>query len=146
MGHQETYRHNEAYAKFLASWDAAFYAKYADTLKPDQTGARALDVGCGVGQVVARLKDAGFDAHGVDVSEPNIERARQFLDNFERLPLTILVPDRDLIWKAAEIKAEFSISYADCFAVATAMGLDAKVVTGDPDFKKTIQLVAVEWV
>jgi predicted nucleic acid-binding protein len=75
-----------------------------------------------------------------------IERARQFLDNFERLPLTILVPDRDLIWRAAEIKAEFSISYADCFAVATAIGLDAKVVTGDPDFKKTIQLVAVEWV
>jgi len=72
-----------------------------------------------------------------------IERARQFLDNFERLPLTILVPDRNLIWKAAEIKAEFSISYADCFALATAMGLGAKVVTGDPDFKKTIQLVAV---
>ena len=61
MGHQETYRHNEAYAQFLAGWDAAFYAKYADTLKPDQPDARALDVGCGVGQVVARLKDAGFD-------------------------------------------------------------------------------------
>ncbi len=75
-----------------------------------------------------------------------LERARQFLDNFERLPLTILVPDRRLIWKAAEIKAEFSIPYADCFAVATAMGLDAKIVTGDPDFKKTIQLAAVEWV
>jgi predicted nucleic acid-binding protein len=75
-----------------------------------------------------------------------IERARQFLDNFERLPLTILVPDRGLIWKAAEIKAEYSISYADCFAVATAMGLDAKIVTGDPDFKKTTQLVAMEWV
>jgi ribonuclease VapC len=75
-----------------------------------------------------------------------IERARQFLDSFERLPLTIIIPDRGLIWKAAEIKAEFSISYADCFAVATAMGLDAKIVTGDPDFKKTIQLVAVEWV
>ena len=75
-----------------------------------------------------------------------IERARQFLDNFERLPLTILVPDRDLIWKASEIKAEFSISYADCFAVATAMELGAQIVTGDPAFKKTIQLVAVEWV
>jgi ribonuclease VapC len=75
-----------------------------------------------------------------------IERARHFLDNFERLPLTILLPDRDLIWKAAEIKAEFSISYSDCFAVATAMGLGAKVVTGDPDFKKTNQLVEVEWI
>ena len=80
MGHQETYRHNEAYAEFLANWDAGFYAKYADTLKPDTPAARVLDVGCGVGQVVARLTEAGFEAHGVDVSEPNIERAKQFSD------------------------------------------------------------------
>lgn len=78
MGHQESYRHNEAYAEFLAGWDAAFYAKYADTLKPARPGARALDVGCGVGQVVARIAEAGFEAHGVDVSEPNIQRAQQF--------------------------------------------------------------------
>jgi 2-polyprenyl-3-methyl-5-hydroxy-6-metoxy-1,4-benzoquinol methylase len=80
MGHQETYRHNEAYAEFLAGWNAGFYAKYADTLRPDKPGARALDVGCGVGQVVARLTEAGFEAYGVDVSEPNVERARQFSD------------------------------------------------------------------
>jgi SAM-dependent methyltransferase len=78
MSHQETYRHNEAYAQFLAGWDAAFYAKYADTLKPAEPRARVLDVGCGVGQVVARLAEAGFEAHGVDVSEPNIERAKKF--------------------------------------------------------------------
>ncbi len=79
MSYQESYyRRNEAYAEFLASWDAGFYAKYADSLKPHKPGARALDVGCGVGQVVARLKEAGFEAYGVDVSEPNIERARQF--------------------------------------------------------------------
>jgi SAM-dependent methyltransferase len=78
MNHQETYRHNEAYAEFLAGWDSAFYAKYADTLKPSEPGARVLDVGCGVGQVVARLAEAGYEAHGVDVSEPNIERAKKF--------------------------------------------------------------------
>ena len=34
MGHQESYyRQNEAYAEFLAGWDAAFYAKYADALR-----------------------------------------------------------------------------------------------------------------
>ena len=81
MGHQDTYyQRNEAYAEFLAGWDAAFYAKYTDTLKPLRPGTRALDVGCGVGQVVARLTEAGFEAHGVDVSEPNIERARKFSD------------------------------------------------------------------
>ena len=77
MSHQETYRQNESYAEFLAGWDAGFYAKYADTLKPAKPGARALDVGCGVGQVVARLTEAGYEAYGVDVSEPNIDRARK---------------------------------------------------------------------
>jgi SAM-dependent methyltransferase len=77
MGHQDTYLHNEAYAEFLANWDANFYAKYADSLKPPRPGARVLDVGCGAGQVVGRLRQAGFEAYGVDVSEPNIARARK---------------------------------------------------------------------
>jgi SAM-dependent methyltransferase len=80
MSHQETYRHNEAYAEFLAGWDAHFYAKYTDTLRPSRPAARVLDVGCGVGQVVARLGEAGCQAYGVDVSEPNIARARKFSD------------------------------------------------------------------
>ncbi len=75
MGHQETYRENEAYAQFLAGWDEQFYAKYADTLRPEKPAGRALDVGCGVGQVVGRLQSAGFEAFGVDVSQPNIDRA-----------------------------------------------------------------------
>src|SRR5690606_18842633 len=37
-----------------------------------------LDVGCGAGQVVGRLNEAGYEAHGVDVSEPNIEKATRF--------------------------------------------------------------------
>jgi len=75
--HQSYYRQNEAYAEHLAAWDPGLYSKYADTLQPDQPGGRALDVGCGVGQVVQRLQEAGFEAHGVDVSQPNIERAQK---------------------------------------------------------------------
>lgn len=80
MGHQESYRHNEAYAEFLAGWDEGFYSKYADTLRP-HSGSRILDVGCGTGQVVRRLTHQGFEVHGVDVSEPNIERARRINPN-----------------------------------------------------------------
>ena len=75
MSHQDTYRRNEAYAQFLEEWDPSFYAKYADALHPARAGGRVLDVGCGAGQVVGRLTQAGFEAHGVDVSEPGIRRA-----------------------------------------------------------------------
>jgi SAM-dependent methyltransferase len=77
MGHQESYLHNQAYAEFLAGWDESFYAKYADTLRPDLAGDRVLDVGCGVGQVVRRLRAGGYDAHGVEVSEPSVAMAQQ---------------------------------------------------------------------
>jgi SAM-dependent methyltransferase len=77
VSHQASYEHNEAYAEFLANWDAGFYGKYADMLRPVVAGARVLDVGCGTGQVVERIQGAGFEAYGVDVSEPNIARARR---------------------------------------------------------------------
>src|SRR6185436_12820681 len=78
MGQETYYRQNEAYAEHLANWDPRLYSKYADTLKPSRPGARALDVGCGVGQVVGRLTEGGYEAWGVDVSEPSIAKARQF--------------------------------------------------------------------
>jgi len=78
--HDSYYRQNEAYAEHLASWDPALYSKYAGALKPGNPGGRVLDVGCGVGQVVARLNEAGAEAYGVDVSEPNIERASKVSD------------------------------------------------------------------
>jgi SAM-dependent methyltransferase len=78
LSHQETYyRHNEAYAEFLANWDAGFYAKYTDALRPPRPGGRVLDVGCGVGQVIGKLAADGVEAHGVEVSEPSVARARK---------------------------------------------------------------------
>jgi 2-polyprenyl-3-methyl-5-hydroxy-6-metoxy-1,4-benzoquinol methylase len=93
MSHQETYHQNEDYAQFLSGQDSGFFAKYADALKTGEPGARILDIGCGVGQVVARLQSAGFEAHGVDVSQPNVNRARQVTERCQvydgkKLPYT----------------------------------------------------------
>jgi len=74
-----------------------------------------------------------------------LEEAKKFLENFFRLPISLILPDSNLIWKASEIKAEYSISYADCFAAATAQRYEATVLTGDPEFKKIESLVHVDW-
>ncbi|RMG00122.1 MAG: type II toxin-antitoxin system VapC family toxin, partial [Nitrospirae bacterium] len=39
-----------------------------------------------------------------------------------------------------------SISFADCFALATAITNDAKIITGDPEFSKVEHLVEVVWI
>ena len=89
--HLDHVRDDTAYANLLASWDAAFYDKFTAALRPSNPGGRALDIGCGVGQVVARLTQQGFEAHGVDVAAPNIAKTKAFTDrclvyNGDRLP------------------------------------------------------------
>ncbi len=81
--HVQTYRQNQAYTDVLDGWDPAFYAKYAATLAAVGPGKRVIDVGCGVGQVLKRLQEAGCDAWGVDVSETSIARARQECPNVQ---------------------------------------------------------------
>jgi len=89
--HLNQVRDDQGYADILAGWDAAFYAKFTRTMRPERPGGRVLDIGCGVGQVVAHLTKAGFEAHGVDVAEANIVRAakitpRCILHNGQGLP------------------------------------------------------------
>ena len=74
-----------------------------------------------------------------------LDEAKKFLENFFRLPLSIILPDSELIWKSSEIKAQYSISYADCFAAATAIQYEATILTGDPEFKKIESFVSIEW-
>src|SRR3990170_442972 len=70
----------------------------------------------------------------------------EVLAHIERLDFTVLPVPNSLIFQAAEYKARFSISYADCFALASAVEHKAAVVTGDPEFRKVGQLVEVVWV
>ncbi|MFQ5653092.1 MAG: type II toxin-antitoxin system VapC family toxin [bacterium] len=72
-------------------------------------------------------------------------KARKFLEAFYLLPIAIVHPSDELIWKAAEIKADHPISLADCFAIATALQHDATIITGDPEFQLVQHLVEIEW-
>ena len=74
--HLDKVRDDDSYADILAGWDAGFYTKFTGALRPARPGGRALDIGCGVGQVVEALAKEGYEAHGVDVASANIDRAR----------------------------------------------------------------------
>ena len=48
--------------------------------------------------------------------------------------------------RAAELKARYPISYADAFALASAIEHQAELVTGDPEFRQVENLVKIVWV
>ena len=68
-----------------------------------------------------------------------------FLSLFLSLPIQPAKVDFDLIKEAAKIKGRHPLSYADTFAVATALREDAAIITGDPEFKQVESLVSIEW-
>ena len=53
--------------------------------------------------------------------------------DFLRDHLTLDLPTEERVLEAAAIKAAHRVSYADAFAVSTALAHDAVLLTGDPD-------------
>jgi SAM-dependent methyltransferase len=137
---QSYYTHNEEYAEFLANWDANFYAKYSDTVKPDRPGGKALDVGCGVGQVVARLTEAGFEAYGVDVSEPSITRAKKFCPRCEVYDGTRLPFADNFFDSAGALNVLEHVDEPEAFLqeVVRVVAPGGKVVISSPNFMRAV--------
>ena len=74
------------------------------------------------------------------------EKKIEALSHIYRLGFKVLsIPD-SLVFQAAELKAQYNLSYADCFALACAINQPAVLVTGDPEFKTVSHLVAIEWI
>ena len=74
------------------------------------------------------------------------EKADYFLQTIlQSLPIIVVSNGFDDVIKAAKIKAEYPLSFADCFAAATAKKNNSVIMTGDPEFKKIEDLVAIEW-
>ncbi|MBW1699823.1 MAG: PIN domain-containing protein [Deltaproteobacteria bacterium] len=63
----------------------------------------------------------------------------------EQLPVTIVSVDNELVIEAAEIKADYPVSFADAFCIATAKRLNCQVLTNDPEYEAVQHLVNVSW-
>jgi ribonuclease VapC len=114
--------------------------------EPGYQKVKSLMVACREGSASGYMNRINLgEVHYKTIRVLGPEGAKDFMENFLRLPITIVMPDEPLIWKAAELKAQYPISYADCFAAATALIHNAAVLTGDPEFKKLAKVVSVEW-
>ncbi len=100
-----------------------------------KTGATKYINAINLGEIIYATKREFGDQKKVEV-----------LANIERLNFSILPVPNSLIYQAAEYKAQYSISYADCFALASAIEYNAVIVTGDPEFKKVEHLSSIIWV
>ena len=78
--------------------------------------------------------------------ERGLEKAEYFINAIlPNLPIIKIGNIFAEVMQAAKIKAQYPISYADCFAVATAIREKAVIITGDPDFKHVEKIVEIDW-
>ena len=75
----------------------------------------------------------------------SLDKAEEFLRHLETLPIRCLGNTFQQVLEAAKIKAQFPLSYADAFVVATAQRSQAIVVTGDPEFRAVSHLIQILW-
>lgn len=80
------------------------------------------------------------------VRERGLDQAEYFISAIlPNLPITKIGNTLTEVIDAAKIKAQYPISYADSFAVATAIREKAAIITGDPDFKHVEKIVKIDW-
>ncbi len=75
-----------------------------------------------------------------------IEEAKRVEGILRFLPILIISPvEETLVMRAAYLKAQHPISYADAFAAALTEQEKAILVTGDRDFKRIEKTIKIEW-
>ena len=82
----------------------------------------------------------------ITIQREGIDEAYKIIKAVDSLPIKIIYPDRKLTLESAEIKSRGGISYADCFAASLAKQYKAKLITGDPEFKKMSKEILLEWI
>lgn len=74
-----------------------------------------------------------------------IARVQNALALLRQLPVEVLPVDEQTVFAAAHIKANYTISYADSFAIVAAQTVGGTLITGDPEFGAVEELVNIEW-
>lgn len=86
------------------------------------------------------------EVYYLTAKEQSLAKAEEFLQLLEALPIRALSNTFSQVLDAARLKAQFPVSYADAFAVATAIREGARLVTGDREFQSVAHLVEIQWI
>jgi ribonuclease VapC len=78
--------------------------------------------------------------------EEGIAEAEKVILQLDKFPIQIVEVNRNFAYEAAKLKGKYRIAYADCFAVALSLKLNASLVTGDPEFRKLKEQISIQWI
>jgi ribonuclease VapC len=78
--------------------------------------------------------------------EEGIAEAERVILQLDKFPIQIVEVNRNFAYEAAKLKGKYRIAYADCFAVALSVKLNASLVTGDPEFRKLKERISIQWI
>jgi ribonuclease VapC len=78
--------------------------------------------------------------------EQSVAEAERAIFQLDKFPIQLVEVNKDLAYEAAKLKGKYHIAYADCFAVALSVKLNASLVTGDPEFKKLQEWISIQWI
>jgi predicted nucleic acid-binding protein len=78
--------------------------------------------------------------------EEGVAEAEKVILQLDKFPIQIIEVNRDFAYEAAKLKGKYRIAYADCFAVALSVKLNASLVTGDSEFKKLKERISIQWI
>jgi uncharacterized protein len=96
-------------------------------------------------QIFLSVVNAG-ELYYTTLREQGREKAEEVLFLLQQLPIDIVNADLEMTIEAAKLKGAHPVAYADCFAAALGIQKSAKVVTGDPEFRKFENILSIEWV
>jgi predicted nucleic acid-binding protein len=85
------------------------------------------------------------EVYGTISREHGADRARTTMNAVGSLPLNLLDATLHRCLRAADVKNQYKLYYADSFAAALAIEHKATLVTSDSDFRRLGQSVPVLW-
>lgn len=97
------------------------------------------------GGVVLAMTSVNWGETVYSVARQHAVAADTIVARLDALPIEVVAVDRDLAVRAASLKAEHGLGYADSFAAALAGALAAPLMTGDPDFRRLMPDLELVW-